>query len=187
MIGLLCFVLAALASPFKSKVRLEAESAVLRHQLNVLKRRLRGRVQLTSYDRWFFIQLYRWFPTILEVLIIIRPETLLSWHRAGFRSYWRMKSRRRGGSATNRDGAPRAEIPAGLPDMHAVLATGEQRLLQQRQQLGIIQGVAWQRVSVPKTLSELITRQNCLCWWNDRVTLFCLGRPCVAVQVEGTA
>ena len=58
MIGLLCFVLAILASPFKSKLRLEAENAVLRHQLIVLKRRLRGRVRLTNNDRWFFIQLY---------------------------------------------------------------------------------------------------------------------------------
>src|ERR1700730_18983325 len=61
MIRLLCFVLAMLASPFKSKLRLEAENAVLRHQLIVLKRRLRGRVRLTNHDRWFFIQLYRWF------------------------------------------------------------------------------------------------------------------------------
>src|ERR1700704_4770113 len=57
MIGLLCFVLAILASPFKSKLRLEAENAVLRHQLIVLRRRLRGRVRLTNHDRWFFIQL----------------------------------------------------------------------------------------------------------------------------------
>src|SRR5450432_1313827 len=76
MIGLLCFVLAILASPFKSKLRLEAENAVLRHQLIVLKRRLHGRVRLTNHDRWFFIQLYRWFPAILKVLTIIRPETL---------------------------------------------------------------------------------------------------------------
>src|SRR5712675_2104525 len=74
MIGLLCFVLAVLASPFKSKLRLEAENAVLRHQLIVLKRRLRGRVRLTNNDRWFFIQLYRWFPSILKVLTIIRPD-----------------------------------------------------------------------------------------------------------------
>ena len=57
MIGLLCFVLAVLASPFKSKLRLEAENAVLRHQLIVLRRRLHGRVRLTNHDRWFFIQL----------------------------------------------------------------------------------------------------------------------------------
>jgi hypothetical protein len=60
MIGLLCFALAVLASPFKSKFRLQAENAVLRHQLIVLRRRLRGRVRLTNNDRWFFIQLYRW-------------------------------------------------------------------------------------------------------------------------------
>src|SRR4030088_114940 len=92
MIGLFCFVLAVLASPFKSKLRLEAENAVLRHQLIVLRRRLHGRVRLTNHDRWFFIQLYRWFPAILQVLTIIRPETLVRWHRAGFRCYWRLKS-----------------------------------------------------------------------------------------------
>src|SRR5215510_10136947 len=97
MIGLLCFVLAVLASPFKSKARLEAENAVLRHQLIVLRRRLHGRVRLSSHDRWFFIQLYRWFPSILKVLTIIRPETLVRWHRAAFRCYWRWKSRPLGG------------------------------------------------------------------------------------------
>src|ERR1700676_3529013 len=97
MIGLLCFVLAALASPFKSKIRLEAENAALRHQLIVLRRKLRGRVKLANSDRWFFIQLYRWFPSILKVLTVIRPETLVRWHRAGFRSYWRWKSRSLGG------------------------------------------------------------------------------------------
>src|ERR1700694_2785567 len=97
MIGLLCFVLAVLASPFKSKLRLEAENAVLRHQLIVLRRRLHGRVRLTNHERWVFIQLYRWFPSILKVLKIIRPETLVRWHRAGFRCYWRWKSRPQGG------------------------------------------------------------------------------------------
>jgi hypothetical protein len=97
MIGLLCFALAVLATPFKSKLRLQAENAVLRHQLNVLRRRLRGRVRFTNHDRWFFIQLYRWFPSILQVLTIIRPETLVRWHRAGFRWYWRWKSRPMGG------------------------------------------------------------------------------------------
>ncbi len=97
MIGILCFALAVLALPLKSKLRLEAENTVLRHQLNVLRRRLLGRVRLTNSDRWFFIQLYRWFPAILKVLTIIRPETLVRWHRAGFRCYWRWKSRPRGG------------------------------------------------------------------------------------------
>jgi hypothetical protein len=97
MIRLLCFVLAIWASPFKSKIRLAAENAALRHQLIVLRRKLRGRVQLANSDRWFLVQLYRWFPSILKVLTIIRPETLLRWHRAGFRSYWRCKSRSLGG------------------------------------------------------------------------------------------
>src|ERR1700737_3055460 len=97
MIGLFCFALAVMASPFKSKLRLEAENVVLRQQLIVLRRRLPGRVRLTNHDRWFFIQLYRWVPSILQVLTIIRPETLVRWHRAGFRCYWRWKSRRRGG------------------------------------------------------------------------------------------
>jgi hypothetical protein len=94
---LFCFVLAVLASPFKSKSRLEAENAVLRHQLIVLQRKVQGRVRPTNNDRWFFIQLYRWFPSILKVLMIIRPETIVHCHRAGFRCYWRWKSRPRGG------------------------------------------------------------------------------------------
>src|SRR6201982_923235 len=97
MTGLLCFVVAVLASPFKSSLRLEAENAVLRHQLIVLSRRLHGRVRLTNHDRWFLIQLYRWFPSILQVLTIVRPEPLMRWHRAGFRCYWRWKSRPLGG------------------------------------------------------------------------------------------
>src|SRR6195256_4042578 len=97
MIALICFVLAVLASPFKSNIRLEAENAVLRHQLIVLRRKLKGRARLRNNDRWFFVQLYRWFPSILPVLMIIRPETLVRWHRAGFRRYWRWKLRRRGG------------------------------------------------------------------------------------------
>jgi hypothetical protein len=63
MIALLCFFLTLLASPFKSKSRLEAENAALRHQLIVLQRRVRGRVQLTNGDRLFLVQLYRWFWT----------------------------------------------------------------------------------------------------------------------------
>jgi hypothetical protein len=85
MIGLLCFVLAILASPFKSKLRLEAENAVLRHQLIVLKRRLRGRVRLTNNDRWFFIQLYRWFPSILKVLTAGGIKSSLWQHVTPFR------------------------------------------------------------------------------------------------------
>ncbi len=97
MIALLYFILNILISPFKSKSRLEAENAALRHQLIVLRRKLRGRVQLTNADRWFFIQLYRWFPSVLNAITIIQPEILMRWHRAGFRCYWRWKTRSLGG------------------------------------------------------------------------------------------
>jgi hypothetical protein len=64
----------------------------------VLRRKLKGCARLTSNDRWFFVQLYRWwFPSILPALMIVQPETLVRWHRAGFRHYWRWRSRRRGG------------------------------------------------------------------------------------------
>ena len=97
MIALLCFALAVLVAPFKSKSRLEAENAALRHQLIVLRRKMHGRVRLTNNDRLFFVRLYRWFPSILKVLTIIRPETVVRWHRTGFRRYWRWKSRSFGG------------------------------------------------------------------------------------------
>jgi hypothetical protein len=97
MFGLFCFVLAVLASPFKSKIRLEAENAVLRHQLIVLRRKFPGQIRLTNNDRWFLIQLYRWFPSILQILTIVQPQTIVRWHRAGFRRYWRWKSRSREG------------------------------------------------------------------------------------------
>ena len=84
MIAVILFVLTILALPFKSKIRLEAENAALWQQLIVLQRRMKGRATLTNSDRWFFVQLYRWFPTILNVLAIIRPETLVRWHRTGF-------------------------------------------------------------------------------------------------------
>jgi hypothetical protein len=102
---MISFALAVLASPYKSKRRLEAENAVLRHQLIVLQRKVRGRAQLTNNDRWFFVRMYRWFPSILKVVTIVKPETLVSWHRAGFRSYWHWKSSSRGG---------RPQIEAGL-------------------------------------------------------------------------
>jgi hypothetical protein len=72
------------ASLFKSKSRLEAENAALRPQLIMLKRKVRARVHFTNSDRLFFVQLYRWFPSVLKAVTIIRPETFVRWHRAGF-------------------------------------------------------------------------------------------------------
>src|SRR5438445_76004 len=97
MVALISFLLNVVASLFKSKSRLEAENAALRHQLNVLQREVRGRVPFTNGDRLFFVQLYRWFPSVLKAITIIRAETLIRWRRAGFRRYWRWKSCSLGG------------------------------------------------------------------------------------------
>src|SRR6478609_12047869 len=75
MISLFWLFLAVSVSPFKSKNRLAAENAALRHQLIVLQRMVRGRVQLTNGDRLFLVQLYRWFPSVLKAITIVRPET----------------------------------------------------------------------------------------------------------------
>jgi transposase InsO family protein len=92
MIALIRLLFALLATPFRSKSVLEAENAALRQQILVLRRKLRGRVKLSNGDRLFFVWLYRLFPSITRAMLIIRPDTLVRWHRAGFRCYWRWKS-----------------------------------------------------------------------------------------------
>lgn len=85
MIALLWLLLSIQASLFKSKCQLEAENVALRHQVVVLRRQMRGRVRLRNRDRLVLVQLYRWFPSIIRVLAIVQPETVIRWHRAGFR------------------------------------------------------------------------------------------------------
>ena len=97
MIEFLGLFLHILAAPFKSQARLEAEIVMLRHQLNVLRRRLPAKPRLTVADRLIFVWLYRLFPSVLSAVTVVQPETIIRWHRAGFRLYWRWKSRSRGG------------------------------------------------------------------------------------------
>ena len=80
MVALISFLLNVVASLFKSKSRLEAENAALRHQLIVLQRKVRGRVPFTNSDRLFFVQLYRWFPSVVVSENSIRPG-FASWDR----------------------------------------------------------------------------------------------------------
>src|SRR5512133_3803358 len=87
----------ALIGLFRSRAALEAEILVLRHQLNILRRKSPKRVALRSIDRLLLVGLYRLAPGIVDALKIIRPETLMRWHRAGLRAYWRWKSRPLGG------------------------------------------------------------------------------------------
>jgi transposase InsO family protein len=97
MIGFLILFLHVLVSPFRTQARLEAEIVLLRHQLNVLLQRVPPKPKLTVADRLLFVWLYRLFPSLLNAVTIVQPETVIRWHRAGFRLYWRWKSRTRGG------------------------------------------------------------------------------------------
>jgi hypothetical protein len=92
---ILAFV-AAIRVFFRSRVDTSLEVLALRQQVGVLKRK-RPRPALTCFDRFFWIALRQLWPRWSEVLIIARPETVVGWHRAGFRLYWRWRSRARGG------------------------------------------------------------------------------------------
>jgi len=96
-INLFKLILGILSSRFKARATLEAENLVLRQQVNVLRRRTPKRPHLNNTDRFLFVWLYRWFPSVLEVVAIVRPETIIRWHRAGFRAHWRWRSRNRVG------------------------------------------------------------------------------------------
>jgi hypothetical protein len=82
---------------FKSRRRLEAENLWLRHQLNVALRRSLRHLRLSGTDRALFVWLARLWPDLLGSIQVVKPETVMRWHRAGFRAYWRWKSRRRAG------------------------------------------------------------------------------------------
>src|SRR4029434_3035457 len=97
MIAFLSLLLHVVVSPLKTTARVEAEIIVLRHQLNVLRRRVPSKPKLAVADRLVFVWLYRLFPAVLNAVTIVQPETVIRWHRRGFRQYWRWKSRSRGG------------------------------------------------------------------------------------------
>src|SRR5205823_2847013 len=103
MTDLFKLILGVLASLFRSRAKLEAEILVLRQQINVLRRRASKRPHLNNTVRFLFVWLYRWFPSVLGAIAIVRPETIVRWHRAGFRAYWRWRSR-------NRVGRPKVSI-----------------------------------------------------------------------------
>ena len=98
----------ALVGRFRSRASLEAENVALRHQLNILRRNSPKRPTLGSFDRLVFSGLYGLAPGVLSALAIVRPETVIRWHRAGFRSYWRWKSRSHGG---------RPKVPADITQL----------------------------------------------------------------------
>src|SRR4030081_1746814 len=97
MVDFLRLLACALTRLFRSRAQLEAEILVLRHQLNVLRRKAPKRVAFSSIDRLVFAGLYRLAPGVLDAFKILKPETVIRWHRADFRAYWRWKSSARGG------------------------------------------------------------------------------------------
>jgi hypothetical protein len=84
----------------RSRAALEAEIWTLRQQLNVLRRTAPKKLSFSAIDRLIFVGLYRLFPNARDALALVKPDTIVRWHRAGFRSYWRWKSRPRGGRPT---------------------------------------------------------------------------------------
>jgi hypothetical protein len=97
MIALGLLFLRLLCDRFKPQQQLEAEILLLRHQLNILQHGAPDRPHLRWVDRALFIWLYRRCPRILNAITVVRPETVLRWHRMGFAAYWRWKSRSPGG------------------------------------------------------------------------------------------
>jgi hypothetical protein len=97
MVTFLTQLLLAIRSQFTRRARLEAENLILRQQLVVLRRKSPTRVKLRNIDRLLLAWLYRLYPSLLDAIIIVQPETVIRWHRRGFRAYWRWKSRRVGG------------------------------------------------------------------------------------------
>src|SRR5262245_10804383 len=93
---------------FKSPRRLEAENLFLRHQLNIALRRAPPRVRLRGSDRALMVWLTRLWPSLLGAAHVVQPETILRWHRAGFTTFWRWKSRRRGRAAKDRSRVARS-------------------------------------------------------------------------------
>src|SRR5262249_45142462 len=82
---------------FRSRAALEAEIVMLRHQLNVLRRKAPKRLVFRNLDRLVFASLYRLAPRILKTFVVVKPGTVIPWHPAGFRLFWRWKARSRGG------------------------------------------------------------------------------------------
>jgi hypothetical protein len=98
-----------IANLFKSRRRLEAENVLLRHQLSIaLRRRAPPRLRLSGMDRAILAWMVRLWPDLIGTVQVVKPETILRWYRAGFRAFWRWKSRKRAG---------RPKIDRGLRDL----------------------------------------------------------------------
>ena len=97
MIAIMHLLVMFVADLFKSRCRLEAENLFLRHQLSVALRRAPPRLRLRGGDRALLVWMTRLWPSLLDAAKVVQPETILRWHRSGFKAFWRWKSRKRAG------------------------------------------------------------------------------------------
>ena len=96
MITLLSALVSLLSFRVRSRASLELELVALRHQVTVLRRQRPGQLRLFSADRLLWVWLYRIWPQVLNAMVLVKPATVVQWHRKGFQLYWRWRSRRLG-------------------------------------------------------------------------------------------
>src|SRR5438094_447240 len=108
MLAILHLLVMFVADTFKSRRRVEAENLFLRHQLNIALRQAPPRLRLLGSDRALLVWMTRLWPSLLAAAQVVEPETILRWHRAGWKAFWRWKSRKRAG---------RPKIDRGLRDL----------------------------------------------------------------------
>ena len=96
MVAILIAVFSIFAFRFRSRAALELKLIALQHQLAVLRRQRPGRPQLSSLDRLLWVWLYQIWPQVIDTMVLVKPATLVEWHRKGFRLYWLWRSRRPG-------------------------------------------------------------------------------------------
>src|ERR1019366_3148852 len=116
MITILSALVSLLSFRVRSRASLELELVALRHQVTVLRRQRPGQLRLFSTDRLLWVWLYRVWPQVLNAVVLVKPATVVQWHRKGFRFYWRWRSRRLGRPKMG------TEIPLwGAPRIHGEL------------------------------------------------------------------
>ena len=108
MLAILHLLVMFVADIFKSRRRVEAENLFLRHQLNIALRQAPPCLRLRGSDRALLVWMTRLWPSLIGAAQVVQPETILRWHRAGWKAFWRWKSRKRAG---------RPKIDRGLRDL----------------------------------------------------------------------
>ena len=99
MVAILSTVVSLFVFRFCTRAALELKLVALQHQLAVLRRQRPGRPQLSSLDRLLWVVFYRIWPRVIDAMVLVKPATVVAWHRKGFRSYWHWRSRRPGRAA----------------------------------------------------------------------------------------